>query len=334
MNGRPHRLAHVAAIAALVLLLPSIVSAGDGELLEQRPVALDDDAIGRLLAGVDEPARVERLGGILRKVAETAELRAITYRSDGLRVKGYLAMPRDGDALPCVIFNRGGNREFGALDDLRAAVILGRIAARGYIVVASQYRGNAGGEGTEQFGGTDVNDVLSLIPLLESLPRADAARIGMYGWSRGGMMTYLALARTDRVRAAVVGAGVADAADMVERRPEMATRVLAELAPDWSTDREGALAARSAIRWPGRLPERTPILLLHGSADWRVHPSQALRMASALLEAKRPFRLVVFEGGDHGLSEHRAEVERIIDDWLDTYVRDGARWPSLEPHGR
>ena len=41
------------------------------------------------------------------------------------------------------------------------------------MVVASQYRGNAGGEGKEEFGGKDVNDVLNLLPLLESLPKAD-----------------------------------------------------------------------------------------------------------------------------------------------------------------
>jgi dipeptidyl aminopeptidase/acylaminoacyl peptidase len=80
--------------------------------------------------------------------------------------------------------------------------------------VASQYRGNAGGEGKEEFGGRDVDDVLNLIKLLISLPQADAKRIGMYGWSRGGMMTYQALARSDQVAAAIVGAGVTDAFDM------------------------------------------------------------------------------------------------------------------------
>jgi len=58
--------------------------------------------------------------------------------------------------------------------------MLGRIATWGYVVAASQYRGNAGGQGKEEFGGADVDDVLNLIPLLESLPQADTTRIGMY----------------------------------------------------------------------------------------------------------------------------------------------------------
>lgn len=148
------------------------------------------------------------------------------------------------------------------------------------------------------------------------------------------MMTYLALTRTDRIRAAVIGAGVTDSFAAVADRPEMEQYVYAELVPGWAENRTTALEARSAIRWPEKLHKATPLLLLHGSADWRVHPSQALRMATALYEANHPFRFVFFEGGDHGLTEYRAEVNRLRKDWLDHYVRDGKPWPSLEPHGR
>ena len=67
--------------------------------------------------------------------------------SDGLRVKGFMARPSSAqEKLPCVIWNRGGNREFGALNDQLATLFLSRIASWGYVVVASQYRGNGGGE--------------------------------------------------------------------------------------------------------------------------------------------------------------------------------------------
>jgi len=315
----------VAPLALALLIAPraGAAAARDGELLESVAVTFLADSIAALEA---------RLPGA-RALLDDIEVRSITYLSDGLRVKGWLVAPRRGEKLPCVIWNRGGNREFGAITARGAALQLGRIASWGYVVVASQYRGNAGGEGAEEFGGAEVNDVLNLVPLLESLPRADATRIGMYGWSRGGMMTYLALARTDAIAAAVVGAGLADAFDNVARRPEMERGVFAELVPGFARDREAALASRSAVRWAGKLAPRTPILLLHGTADWRVHPTQALAMASRLLELGRPYRLVMFEGGDHGLSEHRAEVDRIAREWLDRYVRDRRPWPSLEPHG-
>lgn len=310
----------------LVLLTASVVAAQDGTIVERDTVEFTEGQ-RRFFE-----ERVQRNGLVLN--LDSIVVQRITYVSAGLRVTGYLVEPVKGDSLPAVIFNRGGNREFGAISDTTAVITLGPLAQHGYLVVASQYRGNARGEGREEFGGADVDDVLNLIPLLDQHPRVDASRIGMYGWSRGGMMTYLALARTDRIRAAVVGAGMADAFDTVTRRPEMERGVYAELVPRWTEEREAALAARSAIRWPERLHKRTPILLLHGSADWRVDPSEGLRMAAALYEARHPLRFVFFEGGDHGLSEHRREVTRLVQNWFDTYVRDGAPLPNLAPHGR
>lgn len=296
----------------------------DGQIVDEQTVQFEEAQLKQLEM---------RVPAIRAQLAQLT-IKRITYLSDGLKVKGYLAMPAHTEGkLPCVIFNRGGSLEFGALHDAAAVFQLGPIAAHGYIVVASQYRGNGGGEGREEFGGADVNDVLHLIPLLESLPQADPARIGMYGWSRGGLMTYLAMTRTERIRAAVIGGGVSDLAASIAERPELETEVYSKLVPRWSTERQAAIDARSPIRWAAKLNKTTPLLLLHGGADWRVSPRQALRMADALLEAKQPFRLVLFEGGSHGIFEHEVEVDRLVLDWLDTYVRDGKAWPSVEPHG-
>ena len=261
------------------------------------------------------------------------KLRRITYLSDGLKVVGYLAEPRTPGPHPCVIFNRGGNREFGKLSDPQLLRFVVNMASWGYVVAASQYRGNDGGEGQEEFGGADVNDVLNLLPVLAQLPTADTSRVGMVGGSRGGLMTYLALTRTTRIKAAVVLAGMADAFRSVAERPVMGTDVMAELIPGYATDPDSVLATRSPVRWAEGLCPTTPILLLHGTADWRVSPLDALDMADALYAAKHPFRLLMLEGGDHGLREYRSEVDRATREFLDAYVRDGRAWPSLEPHG-
>jgi len=310
-------------IFTLLFLLAAPALAQNGKLVDSTPVTFDEATLARL--------ETTRPG--VQALAGQIDIRTITYMSDGLKVKGYLVTPKTGEKLPCVIYNRGGNREFGAWTNERALGTLGKLASWGYVVVASQYRGNGGSEGREEFGGADVNDVLNLIPLLESLPLADATRIGMYGWSRGGMMTYLTLARTDRIAAAVVGSGMADMWNTIERRPDMESGVIAELIPDFAKNRDAAITARSAVRWADKLNKSTPILLLHGSADWRVYPEQAMDMASALLACKHPFRLVMLEGGQHSLVEHRGEVDRQARTWLDTYVRDRTPWPSLEPHG-
>ena len=293
-----------------------------GALLQQSPLLVDAATLAGISArDPDASARLARV-----------ELTEIAYASDGLKVCGVLARPKDAGAYPCVIYNRGGNRESGAITPEDAAEHLARIADWGYIVVAGQYRGNAGGDGADEFGGADVADVLNLIPLLDGLTGADARRIGMWGWSRGGLMTYQALARTNRISAAIVISGIADAFDYMERRADMEL-VFGELIPGYAQHRDAELAARSPIVWIEQLCKRTPILLLHGGADWRVHPTQALRMAAALYQHQHPFRLVFFEGADHALAEHRAEVLRLCRDWLDRYVRDQQPWPSLEPHG-
>ena len=111
--------------------------------------------------------------------------------------------------------------------------------------------------------------------------------------------------------------------------------MFADLVPNWedATDREAALDARSAVLWADELPAQTPILILHGTADWRVDPSHAINMSSALLKAKRPFRLMMIEGADHGLSEYPDLYREALLDWFNHYVRDEGTFPSLEPHG-
>lgn len=303
--------------------LPAAALGQDGKLVQASPVVFSDDVLTRLEAA--HPA--------IRALQEKIDVQAITYLSDGLKIKGYLAMPKSAKGLPCVIWNRGGSRFSPGSDinDELAATLLAQFASWGYLVVASQYRGNGDSEGQDEMGGNDVNDVLHLIPLLQWLPQADPTRIGMFGWSRGGMETYIALTRTERINAAIVGGGVADLFDNAARRPIM-DRVYSVMIPGFAADREAVLAARSAARWPERLPKSTPLLILQGGADSNTPPGQVLALASALHRAQRPFRLVFFEGGDHGLSEYRTEVNRLSREWLDMYVRDRKPWPSLTPH--
>jgi dipeptidyl aminopeptidase/acylaminoacyl peptidase len=312
--GRPPRLCRLAAVAVAGSLLAAGALAQDGALVESVAIRVDAKML-RSLGPYAEAAR---------ELARDVEVSSLTYLSDGLRVKGYVAVPRTGGRLPCVIFNRGGNRSYFALDDGGALLSLGRIASWGYVVVASQYRGNGGGDGQEEFGGVDVNDVLNLIPLLEKHPRADASRLGMIGLSRGGMMTYLALARTDRIAAAVVVGGLSDLPDAGRRRPDMET-VYAELVPGYPEEGPGALEERSAIRWVERLPRATALLLQHGAADEKVPPGQALALAGRLVETGHTVRLVLFEGGDHGLTGHTEESFRLTRSWLDAWVRDATR---------
>lgn len=307
----------------LPLLFPLHSAAQNGKLLERTPYAVPQPFVA------DARERIPDLDTVLARVS----LSRITYLSDGLKVTGYLAMPLGDGPFPCVIYNRGGNREFGRISEGQLTNYIARMASWGYVVVGSQYRGNDGGEGHDEFGGADVDDVLHLLPVLAQVAGADTSRIGMFGGSRGGLMTYLALARTQRIKAAAVQAGMSDAFASASARPDMDSAVFAQVMPRYAVARDSVLASRSPVRWADKLCKTTPILILHGTSDWRVEPAQSLAMAEALLRCRHPFRYFLFEGADHSLSEFREEANDATRLFLDTYVRDGKAWPSLEPHG-
>lgn len=268
------------------------------------------------------------------KYLDSIEIYRITYLSDGLKINGLLVKPKKKGTYPCVIYNRGGNRDFGALKIAHGAITLGQIAKEGYVIIASQYRGNGGSEGLEEFGGKDVNDVTILTEVLKEIEDADPNNIGMYGWSRGGMMTYLALTKSEKIKAAVVGGAVSNNFNTIKDRPAMETQVLSELIPNYAENKNSELKKRSAIKWVEKFPKDVPILMLHGNSDWRVKPEQSLNLALEFEKHRIPYRLIMFEGGDHGISEHQEEVQEQVLKWFDRYLKNGEILPNMEYHGR
>jgi dipeptidyl aminopeptidase/acylaminoacyl peptidase len=303
-------------------MICSVAKAQNGKILEQNLFSVADSIVTRL-ANIDSSAR---------QIANTVNFYHLTYLSDGLKVKGYLAIPKSDRKYPCVIFNRGGSLEFSAITEEIFFRLAGKLAASGYVVVGSQYRGNSGGEGKEEFGGSDVNDVLNLIPLLSNLPQSDTSRLGMFGWSRGGMETYIALTRTSRIKAAVVGSGLADLTMMLDARPDLDSD-WAQIIPNYSTQKTEKLRERSATYFADKICRTTPILILHGTADWRVPANQVLALVNKFYQIKQPFRFILYEGGQHSLIEHRADYYSQLIIWFNYYLRDGKRWPDLNPHG-
>ena len=272
----------------LLLIVISNANSQNGKIIEQRPYVFTDSVISKIQKTIPDA----------KALVNAVDFFKIIYLSDGLKVTGYMSVPKKTDKYPCVIFNRGGNRELGAISDITLIRFFGEVASWGYVVVGSQYRGNAGGEGKEEFGGRDVNDVLNLIPFLSHIDKADTSRIGMFGWSRGGMMTYLALTKTNKIKAAVIGSGMADAIMNTKKRPEMDS-VFSQLASGYFQNRDSVLKSRSAVYWSDKICKTTPLLLLTGSADWRVSPEEQLEMVNKLYEIKHSLRFEFFEGGQH-----------------------------------
>ncbi len=254
---------------------------------------------------------------------------SITYLSDGLKVKGYIAYPAELEQkYPCIIWNRGGFGNKGAIDEFTAKGIFGQLASWGYVVFASQFRGNAGGDGKDSFGGDDINDVLNLIPLAEELDFVERVKWGIEGWSRGGMMTYLALTKVKNrfdgaisFSCAIITGGIANLRCNSDESPFMRRLYEETMGAYPDAEFKSKCESRSIINFPERLPKETPLLIMHGTKDNRVLPHDSLDLSYLLLKHDIPYRLVMLEGGDHFMRKHRNEVDEMRRKWYTRFLK-------------
>jgi dipeptidyl aminopeptidase/acylaminoacyl peptidase len=211
-----------------------------------------------------------------------------------------------------IVWLRGGNRDFGQIAPV-TLLNLAWLAEAGFVVVAPQYRGVEGGEGTEELGGADVDDVLAMVPLARSLPDADVEHLYVLGGSRGAMEGLVALRRGLPARAAAWRGGLYDLPRSLSDRPDL-SKPWSELIPEWDTDREAGLIKRSAVHWADEL--HVPMLLVHGRQDWRAALAHAEAFDAALETAGVEHRLVVYDDDEHQLAFHRAEWLGAVVAWF------------------
>ena len=246
--------------------------------------------------------------------AEQLDFSQIVYSSDSLNIDGFLITPKTKGNYPVVIFNRGGNREYGELTLGMLFFFTADLANEGYIILASNYRSQ------DEFGGKDLNDVLNLISVADEIENADTTRIGMFGWSRGGMMTYMSLKESDRIKTAVIGNGASDLFLTISERPEMEVGVYSECIPNYWTNKDIELTARSAIFWPDSLNKQSSLLLLCGSLDTKVDFQQSLNMAAKLDSIDYEYELKVYET-DHSFRGKLDELHQELTTWFNARLK-------------
>jgi dipeptidyl aminopeptidase/acylaminoacyl peptidase len=215
----------------------------------------------------------------------------ITYMSQGLKVKGYLAVPNCSSPLPPLIYCRGGIRRVGMVRKHRIIIL----AQRGYAVFAPFYRGNEGGEGREDFGGEDRYDLFHAVSLMQSLPEVIPGPVPLLGFSRGALMALLAGAFCPGAGPIVVWGGVSDLWATYEERVDlrrMLKRVVGH--PQKQAD---AYLQRSPVHWANLI--KPPVFIIHGTMDIQVDVSHARKLAGALEVAGKDYAMELYEGRGH-----------------------------------
>jgi dienelactone hydrolase len=245
--------------------------------------------------------------------AAVAGSRVVAYKAgDGLEIHGILTLPpgRDPKNLPLVVMPHGGPQ--GINDTVAFDWWAQAFASRGYAVFKPNYRGS-GGHGTDflnagagQWGRKMLTDASDGVAELARQGVIDPKRVCIVGGSYGG---YAAMAgvtvQQGLYRCAVSYGGVSDVNALLnkdipnddDRSAE--GRTLREVTGSKSNG-DPAMAAIS----PARLAARAdaPILLMYGTDDSVVAPSQSEEMARSLRAVGKPVELVAFKSEDHWLS--------------------------------
>jgi len=252
--------------------------------------------------------KVPELGGYSFSKVQFLNLAA----DDGTKLYASIIRPTDFDAsrkYPVLIDVYGGpgvqnvRNEWGSTDFLWLELM----AQKGYIIFSLDNRGSyQRGHAFEtpiyhQFGKIELEDQLTGVKYLKSLPYVDSSRIGIFGWSYGGTMTLVAMFNAPDVFKA--GVSVAPVADWRLYDTAYTERYMGRPQdnPDGYDDSSPANHAANLI---GKL------LLVHSTGDDNVHFSNTAELLNKLILAgKYPSGLIIFPGRGHGIVDLPARIE-------------------------
>ena len=205
-------------------------------------------------------------------------------------------------------------------------------AASGYVVLAVNYRGSNGRGSDYQkaiyadWGNKEVVDLLGAVDAAVKAGLADPDRLGIGGWSYGGILTNAAIATDTRFKAAISGAGSSNQISMYGT-DQYITQYDTELGPPWkSTD----LWVKISYPFFKADRIRTPTLFLCGEKDFNVPLLGSEQMYQALQSLGVDTELVIYPNQFHGItipSYKKDRLERYLA-WYDKYLKAPATTPS------
>lgn len=223
---------------------------------------------------------------------------------DGNEVHAVFETPadlREGTKAPMLLRIHGGpHGQNGWAFDLERELFV----AHGYAVLSPNYRGSDGRGAAyarsiyADWGNKEVADLLSAVEAAVAGGKVDADRLGIGGWSYGGMLTDYTIASDTRFKAAISGAGSALQMSMYGH-DEYIMQWDQEIGPPWKTPK-----LWDRISYPFLHADRitTPTLFMGGSEDFNVPVLGGEQMYQALRSRGVDTELVVYPGQFHGFT--------------------------------
>jgi dipeptidyl aminopeptidase/acylaminoacyl peptidase len=244
---------------------------------------------------------------------------------DGAEVHGLIVKPasyKAGTKYPTLLIVHGGPN---GQDQHAFSFDREFFAASGYVVLAMNYRGSAGRGRTWQksyrgeWGILEVSDLLGAVDEAVKQGIADPDRLGVAGWSHGGISTNYLIASDTRFKAAVSGAGAALWMSMYGADSHI-MQYDQEFGQPWKNK-----ALWEKISYPFFNADRikTPTLFMGGEKDFNVPIAGGEQMYQALKSLGVDTQLVVYPGQFHGLtipSYERDRLQRYVN-WFNKYLK-------------
>ncbi|MGH8186157.1 MAG: alpha/beta hydrolase family protein, partial [Steroidobacteraceae bacterium] len=273
------------------------------------------DRPAELYAGVGESgSRVLTSINASGSQIQLPAVQAITWMGPIGQVEGVLFKPFGYDAkrrYPLIVNPHGGPRGHSTLDFDAAAAYW---TSLGYLVLKPNFRGSTGyGDAftkanVEDWGDGPFKDTMAGVDSLIALGIADTDRLFMYGWSYGGIMANWTATHTDRFKAIVSGASVADARLQYSISDSRRWRFDYFRGSPFLDAHYPLYQRESAVTHAKHA--KSPTLFVVGSEDKRCPPEQSLMMYRAFKDHGVTTELLMYPREDHGFVEPRHILDR------------------------
>ena len=259
---------------------------------------------------------------------EWGDAKSIEWKNGGHEIQGWLLYPKNFDAskkYPLVVNVHGGPSWASVAKWPSPHGYAAALAGAGYFVLSPNPRGSYGqGEAftranVKDFGEGDFADILAGVDEAMRVAPIDGNRLGLTGWSYGGFMTMFGVTQTNRFKAAMAGAGIANWESYYGEN----------LIDQWMIpffgksvyDDPKTYAKSSAINFIKNV--KTPTLIIVGDSDGECPAPQSYEFWHALKALGVETQLVVYDHEGHLFAkpQHQRDVIERTLAWFDAHLK-------------